>query len=235
MLRQIILDTETTGLSTEQGHRIIEIGCIELQNRLFTDSCFHHYLDPERAIDAGAQQVHGITLEFLAGKPKFHEVAEAFIEYIKGAELIIHNADFDIGFLNYELMKLGGKYQKIEAYCKVVDTLKMARKKHPGQKNNLDALCKRYQVDASKRTYHGALLDAQILGEVYLAMTAGQIDFLSSSETVRQDGKVESTRPQAAIRKDALPVVRATEEELKLHETFLEELKKKANKEIPVW
>lgn len=235
MLRQIILDTETTGLSAEQGHRIIEIGCIELQNRVFIDAHFHHYLDPEREIDAGAQQVHGITREFLAGKPKFHEVAEAFVNYIQGAELIIHNADFDVGFLNHELMRLGGKYQKIESYCKIVDTLKMARKKHPGQKNNLDALCKRYQVDSSKRTFHGALLDAQILGEVYLAMTSGQIDFLTGSEGGRLGEKSGNKEQYAVVRQEALPVVMATEDELKAHQLFLEKLKKKANREVQSW
>ncbi len=230
-MRQIILDTETTGLSPEQGHRIIEIGCIEMNNRLFSDANFHHYLDPERDIDAAAQQVHGITRESLMGKPKFHDIAEAFIEYIQGAELIIHNAAFDVGFLNYELAKLGGKYQRIQDYCRVIDTLKMARRKHPGQKNNLDALCKRYQVDASRRKFHGALLDAQILGEVYLAMTVGQIDFLTVAEVPKQHQKVTRAKI-TANRQGNLMVQPPLKDELKAHEMFLERLRRKARKTL---
>lgn len=237
MTRQIVLDTETTGLSAEQGHRIIEIGCIEIQNRMVTGNNFHCYLDPEREIDASAQRVHGITREFLSDKPKFHEIAEALMDYIQGAELIIHNAVFDLGFLNYEFMRLGDeKYQKIESYCKITDTLKMARKKYPGQKNDLDTLCKRYQVDVSKRTLHGALLDANLSAEVYLAMTAKQIDLLADPEDFQFKDKVNNQAQFAATRQAfVLPIVTATEDELKLHEVFLEKLRKKANKEILEW
>ncbi len=172
-LRQIVLDTETTGLEVGQDHRIIEIGCIELQHRRQTGNNFHVYLDPERAIDAGAIVVHGITNESLAGKPKFADVAAELLRYLGDAELVIHNAGFDLAFLNAELRR-AGVTALLESRLKVIDTLQLARQLHPGQKNSLDALCKRYQVDNSRREFHGALLDAQLLSEVYLAMTGGQ-------------------------------------------------------------
>jgi DNA polymerase-3 subunit epsilon len=174
MLRQIILDTETTGLEPSQGHRIIEIGCVEMINRRLTNQRFHAYLQPDREIDAGAVEIHGITNEFLADKPRFADVVEDLLGFIKGAELIIHNAPFDVGFVNHELRLLGGGYPELANYCSVLDTLALARRLHPGQSNSLDALCKRYNVDNSHRDLHGALLDAEILAEVYLAMTGGQ-------------------------------------------------------------
>ena len=176
-MRQIVLDTETTGLDPAQGHRVIEIGCIEIENRRLTGRHFHCYLNPDREIDEGAVQVHGITSSFLADKPRFRKVAADFLQFVSEAELIIHNAPFDIGFLNCELKLAGGQYGRLEDYCSVVDTLTMARKKHPGQRNSLDALCKRYEVDNSQRDLHGALLDAEILADVYLLMTGGQTSF----------------------------------------------------------
>jgi DNA polymerase III subunit epsilon len=171
--RQIVLDTETTGLELAQGHRIIEIGCIELVNRRPSANEFHHYLDPERDIDRGALAVHGITREFLAQKPRFADIAPALLDFLRGAEVIIHNAEFDVGFLNAELARAGLR-ERIEHVCSVTDSWQLARKLHPGQKNGLDALCKRYGVDDSSRELHGARLDARLLAEVYLAMTGGQ-------------------------------------------------------------
>jgi DNA polymerase-3 subunit epsilon len=174
-MRQVVLDTETTGLEVSLGHRIIEIGCIELLDRRVTGNHWHHYFNPEREIDAGAYDVHGISNEFLQDKPRFESLAEEFYEYVRGAELIIHNAAFDIGFLNHEMTLLQAQqHQPLEEICSVLDTLLLARQKHPGQKNNLDALCKRYDIDNSQRSLHGALLDARILADVYLAMTGGQ-------------------------------------------------------------
>jgi len=173
-MRQVVLDTETTGLEVSQGHRIIEIGCVEVLHRRTTDQQYHQFLNPEREIDAGAQAVHGISSEFLADKPKFANIADDFIEFITDSELIIHNASFDVGFINAELKLLGHQITDINTCCKVIDSLTMARKMHPGQKNNLDALCKRYEIDNSHRELHGALLDAQILADVYLALTGGQ-------------------------------------------------------------
>ncbi len=172
-MRQVVLDTETTGLEPEQGHRIIEIGCVELDNRRLTGRRFHQYLQPDRDIDEGAVEVHGITNEFLADKPRFNDVVGDFLAFIEGAELIIHNAPFDVGFIDNEL-RLIGERRNVGELCVVVDTLVMARQMHPGQKNSLDALCRRYDVDNSHRDLHGALLDAEILADVYLAMTGGQ-------------------------------------------------------------
>jgi len=172
-MRQVVLDTETTGLEVEQRHRVIEIGCVELFNRRLTGRTFHRYLNPERDIDEGAQQVHGLTRERLAKEPTFSQVHQEFTDFIRDAELIIHNAPFDVAFLNGELARLELAL-KVHDLCRVLDTLALARQMHPGQRNNLDALCKRYSVDNSRRDYHGALLDARILAEVYLAMTGGQ-------------------------------------------------------------
>ncbi len=183
-MRQIVLDTETTGLDPGQGHRVIEIGCIEIENRRLTGRHFHCYLNPDREIDEGAVQVHGITSAFLADKPRFSNVADDFLHFVSDAELIIHNAPFDIGFLNSELKLAGGTYGRMEDYCSVIDTLTMARKKHPGQRNSLDALCKRYEVDNSQRELHGALLDAEILADVYLLMTGGQTSLQLGTEEV---------------------------------------------------
>lgn len=172
-MRQIALDTETTGMEAGSGHRIIEIGCVEIVQRTLTGRRFHSYLNPERESEAGALEVHGLTQEFLADKPRFADVVDEFLAFIEGAELLIHNASFDLGFLNQEL-QLAGRAQPLEGRHPVIDTLKLAREMHPGQRNSLDALCKRYQIDNSARSYHGALLDARLLADVYLAMTAGQ-------------------------------------------------------------
>lgn len=194
-MRQIVLDTETTGLDPGQGHRVIEIGCIEIENRRLTGRHFHCYLNPDREIDEGAVQVHGITSGFLADKPRFSNVADDFLQFVADAELIIHNAPFDIGFLNSELKLAGGTYGRMEDYCSVIDTLTMARKKHPGQRNSLDALCKRYEVDNSQRELHGALLDAEILADVYLLMTGGQTSLQLGTE------EVSAKKIEVAIRK----------------------------------
>ncbi len=182
-MRQIVLDTETTGLAPEDGHRIIEIGCIEIKNRRMTDLRFHRYLNPEREIDEGAAEVHGLTLDKLREYPRFQEVALEFIEFIKGAELIIHNAPFDVGFINHELALLGPAWGCLADYCQIFDTLRLARDRHPGQRNSLDALCKRYEIDNAHRNLHGALLDAELLSDVYFALTGGQSALVLEAET----------------------------------------------------
>ena len=195
-VRQIVLDTETTGLETSQGHRLIEIGCVEVVGRRLTGRHFHQYLNPEREIDSGAMEVHGITNAMVADKPLFAHVVNELLDFIRGAELIIHNAPFDLGFLNYELQLLNRGGERIETLCSIVDTLVMARQRHPGQKNNLDALCQRYGVDNSQRELHGALLDAEILADVYLAMTGGQtalaLQGADSDNRVDRSGRIDS-------------------------------------------
>ena len=221
-MRQIILDTETTGLEPEQGHRIIEIGCVELMNRRKTGRTFHRYLRPDREVDRGAIQVHGLTNEFLAQQPRFADVVEDLLEFISGAELIIHNAAFDLAFLDAELKRLPGPLRQVKTICaSVIDTLPLARQMHPGQRNSLDALCKRYGVDNSHRELHGALLDAQILIDVYLAMTGGQTALILG-ETTESGGDV-AFEPVAAITRPRglFRVVRASEEELVAHERML--------------
>lgn len=220
-MRQVILDTETTGLEPEQGHRIIEIGCVELLNRRKSGRSFHRYLRPDREVDRGAIQVHGLTNEFLAQQPRFADVAEELIEFIDGAELIIHNAAFDLAFLDAELKRLPGPLRQTRNICKVIDTLPLARQRHPGQRNSLDALCKRYSIDNSHRELHGALLDAQILLEVYLAMTGGQTALILGEDTkASADAAFE---PVAAVirPRGLLKVLRASEEELVAHERML--------------
>lgn len=222
MARQIVLDTETTGLEPSEGHRIIEIGCVEMIDRRLTGNNFHQYLQPEREIDAGAIEVHGISNEFLRDKPRFTEVAASLVDYLRGAELIIHNAAFDLGFLDHELQSLSGGFGRIQDYCQVTDSLALARKKHPGQRNSLDALCKRYEIDNSHRELHGALLDAEILADVYLAMTGGQRSLLLQQES-DGEGAVADTefRRLPADRRPTL-VVLASEDELALHLKRLE-------------
>ncbi|MEK8018301.1 MAG: DNA polymerase III subunit epsilon [Candidatus Parabeggiatoa sp.] len=220
-MRQIVLDTETTGLETSQGHRIIEIGCVEISNRHITDERYHQYLQPNRKIDAEARTVHNITDEFLQDKPRFAEIVDKFIDFIKGAELIIHNAEFDVGFINYELGLLNR--QAVTHYCqKITDTLALARKRHPGQKNTLDALCKRYHVDNSTRQRHGALLDAKILAEVYLAMTGGQVSLLVQRNT-NESNNANIMKQLKPIPSQRAILVRITpsEEELRAHEQCL--------------
>ncbi len=205
-MRQIVLDTETTGLETSQGHRIIEIGCVELVERRVTDNHWHHYINPEREVDAGAFEVHGISDEFLQDKPLFADLADSFLAYIEGAELIIHNAAFDVGFLNYELNLLNTGLPSVESVSSILDTLVMARQKHPGQKNNLDALCKRYEIDNSHRSVHGALLDARILADVYLFMTGGQTTLGLDQLEVRGDSNVEAISSAVGRNHGPLPV-----------------------------
>jgi DNA polymerase-3 subunit epsilon len=187
-MRKIILDTETTGIG--KGHRIIEIGCVEMVNRRMTNRSYHQYLQPDRQIDAGAARVHGITNAMLEGNPRFVDIVDEFMDFIRGAELVIHNAPFDVGFINYELQLLNNQnWQPLDTYCTILDSLVLAKKLHPSQKNNLDALCKRYYIDNSNRELHGALLDAEILAEVYLAMTGGQVSLLSSSSSQQVEGE----------------------------------------------
>ncbi len=219
-MRQIILDTETTGLETRDGHRIIEIGCVELLNRRLTGNHYHQYIQPERAIDEGAIEIHGITDDFLADKPTFSTIAAEFLEFIKGAELVIHNAPFDVGFINYEFSLLGPQWGKVLDHCTVLDTLGMARKMHPGQRNSLDALCKRYTIDNSGRALHGALLDAEILADVYLAMTGGQALLLLDAEQEGRGKEHQQVRPLDHDR-PPLRVICATAEELASHEAYM--------------
>lgn len=226
-MRQIVLDTETTGLEPTQGHRLIEIGCVELVNRKLTGRHYHQYLNPDREIDAGAIEVHGITNEMLADKPRFPAIVDEMLDFIRGAELIIHNAPFDLGFLNNELQLLG-RSERIRDICGVIDTLVLARQRHPGQKNNLDALCGRYGVDNSQRDLHGALLDAEILADVYLLMTGGQTALaLAGAEqsATNQSGAATGIRRLPAGR-PRLPVVLANGIELEAHERRLLEIDK---------
>ena len=224
MSRKIVLDTETTGLEPSQGHRIIEIGCVELINRRLTGNNYHQYLQPDREIDEGALQVHGISNEFLKDKPRFGDVVDDLMSYLKGAELVIHNAPFDVGFLNHELKLDDNARGVIADHCTVTDTLVMARKMHPGQKNNLDALCKRYDVNNTQRDLHGALLDAEILSEVYLRMTGGQVGLALDSEQTaeKQDGVASPSR----ISSDRAPlrVISASKDELSAHAEFLKKM-----------
>jgi len=228
-MRQIVLDTETTGLSPEDGHRVIEIGCVELLNRKLTGDRFHTYLNPQRAIDQGAVDVHGLDNQFLADKPLFGHIAADFIRFVEGAELIIHNAPFDVGFLNAELKRLGEGHRAIGDYCGVLDTLALAKKKHPGQRNSLDALCKRYNVKNSHRELHGALLDAEILADVYLAMTGGQSDLLlepDKREEAGLPGASSAGAPGVRKTRPPLPVVRCGASDLEAHEARLEAINK---------
>ncbi|MDI1303135.1 MAG: DNA polymerase III subunit epsilon [bacterium] len=229
-MRQIILDTETTGLDPAHGHRLIEIGCLELVNRKLTRRSFHYYLNPGREVEAEAMAVHGITNEFLADKPLFASIADEFIAFVRGAELIIHNAPFDLSFINHELKLLQRDLPPITEYCGVLDTLVMARAKHPGQKNNLDALARRYGADQRDRSYHGALLDSEILAEVYLAMTGGQVGLQlgnEENESGNSEQRTEGIRRLPASRRP-LPVIRADEQELARHEAKLKALDKAA-------
>lgn len=220
--RQIVLDTETTGIDPKQGHRIIEIGCVELVNRRLTGNNFHVYINPQRGIEDEAIDVHGITTEFLQDKPLYHQVAKEFFDYIHGGELIIHNAPFDVGFMDHEFALLNQGFPKTADICKVVDTLTMARQMHPGQKNNLDALCRRYDIDNSKRTLHGALLDSEILADVYLAMTGGQKKLnLARGDEQSNQGKTGGIR-RLPENRPALNVLKASEQELQEHEQRLD-------------
>ena len=224
-MRQIVLDTETTGIDPNEGHRIIEIGCVEVVERQLTGRNYHVYINPEREVEAEAITVHGITNEFLTDKPKFAEIADEFFEFIKGAELVIHNAAFDVGFMDSEFSRLK-PVRKTADHCGIVDTLAIARAKHPGQKNNLDALCKRYGVDNSNRDLHGALLDAEILADVYLLMTGGQTA-LSLDSGAGDDGSAGGLR-RISSERQPLAVVRASDEEAEAHEAFMAMMEKQA-------
>lgn len=224
--RIIVLDTETTGLTPQEGHKIIEIGCVELLKRRLTGKRFHVYINPNRTIDEGAIAVHGITNEFLQDKPSFAQIAEEFIEFIRGAELVIHNAPFDVGFINHEFAQLSKPAGVVTDYSTVFDTLTYARKKHPGQRNSLDALCKRYGIDNSHRDLHGALLDAQILAEVFLTMTGGQASLLDESPSETNLTSTSKAVKRSATARPALKVIPCNDEELQEHQQRLAAIEK---------
>lgn len=230
-MRQIILDTETTGIGPEQGHKVIEIGCVELIDRKLTGNHFHVYLNPQREVDEGAFRVHGISTEFLQDKPLFHEIVMEFLQFIEDSEVIIHNAPFDVGFLNSELKHVKWK-KTLEEYCHITDTLVLAREKHPGQRNSLDALCKRYEINHFNRELHGALLDAEILAYVYLAMTGGQSNLFSEVESTLSHSKMKAQEHKLLNLKNPI-IINATDDELTQHQQFIEFLTKKA--EINHW
>ncbi len=231
-MRQVVLDTETTGLSTAQGHRIIEIGCLELVNRRLTGREFHRFLNPEREIDEGAERVHGISREDLEIAPRFPEIVDDLLEFLHDAELVIHNAEFDVGFLEHELKLMKHPQPKIEDHATVLDTLSLARELHPGQRNSLDALCKRYEVDASKREVHGALIDSELLANVYLAMTGGQATLLLDEEAdagamLGHDKLRPGGDPVIGSRLAGdLVVLKANDEETAAHDAMLEKIRK---------
>ena len=243
-MRQVVLDTETTGLEVERGHRILEIGAVEIIDRKATGNHFHEYINPQRAIDSGALEVHGLTEEFLADKPVFQEISEKFLNFVGGAELVIHNAPFDISFLNNELShceegdlgnwKKSGGELILEDICGVLDSLAMARDLHPGQKNSLDALCRRYEVDNSGRTLHGALLDAEILAEVFLLMTGGQTQLFEITETEPESRDSDVKGPAVAMNAGALRKIKITEEEWRAHQKLLEIIEATSG-EKPIW
>ncbi|WP_150048133.1 MULTISPECIES: DNA polymerase III subunit epsilon [Methylomonas] len=230
-LRQVVLDTETTGINPKDGHKIIEIGCVELINRRLTQNRFHVYVNPDREIDAGAIEVHGISNDFLQDKPRFADIVEDFLQFTAGAELIIHNAPFDVGFLNHELALLGGTLGKIEDSCTVFDTLAYARKKHPGARNSLDALCKRYGIDNSHRELHGALLDAEILADVYLIMTGGQASLLEESKQV--EVAVSQVIERLPTQRPKIKIIRASDDESANHYARMEKISKSSS--INMW
>ena len=224
--RQVVLDTETTGLNPQEGHRIIEIGCVELLNRRLTGKRFHVYINPDRIIDDGAIEVHGITNEFLQDKPQFADVAEDFIAFIRDAELIIHNAPFDVGFINHEFALLNNNTGTVTDYSQILDTLSYARKKHRGQRNSLDALCKRYGIDNSHRDLHGALLDAEILADVFLLMTGGQSSLLDEGAAAMGASGSQQTIVRLSADRPALAVIRCNADELQAHLQRLEAIEK---------
>ena len=231
-MKQVVLDTETTGLDPTQGHRIIEIGCVEIEDRKLTGRSFQVYLNPGRDIDEAAIEVHGLTSEFLCDKPKFREIYQEFCDFIKGSEVIIHNAPFDTAFIDSELNRLRLNKNKLRDYCSIIDTLILARDKHPGQRNSLDALCRRYEINNSHRDLHGALLDAEILADVYLAMTSGQ------SSLSLKDGagfiKDKTRHKEINLRGEELPVYYASSKELEAHDARLKDIHEKS-KEGCLW
>lgn len=221
-MRQILLDTETTGLEPKQGHRIIEVGCVELIDRRLTGNNFHYYLNPQREIDEGAIEVHGLTSEFLADKPLYEAIADELYEYLKGAEVIIHNAAFDVGFINHEYRLMGFDKPDMKAWCEITDSLHMARKKFPGQRNSLDALCKRFEIDNSQRQLHGALLDAEILADVYLMLTGGQHSLFAEEA----DAVTTMVQTQFDAKRPRLAVINASSDEIEQHLLRIEAIKK---------
>lgn len=222
-MRQVVLDTETTGLDPSQGHRIIELGCVELIDRRVTGRTYHQYVCPEKTIDPAAVEVHGITNEFLADKPVFRNIVDEFVGFIEGAELVIHNAPFDVAFINAEFQRINSISIPLRERCSILDTLELARRLHPGQKNSLDALCKRYGIDNSGRDLHGALLDARILGDVYLAMTGGQVSLSLTSHSDSHNKELNNIVRLSATR-NAVRVIRASKEEEQVHHSWLIEI-----------
>ncbi|HAS47706.1 MAG TPA: DNA polymerase III subunit epsilon, partial [Gammaproteobacteria bacterium] len=222
-MRQVVLDTETTGLDPSQGHRVIEIGCVEIDNRKLTGRHYHCYLNPGREIDAAAIEVHGLTSQFLRDKPRFHQIEEEFLAFIDGSELVIHNAPFDIGFLDHELRATKTDATAISNICGVLDSLLLAREKHPGQRNSLDALCKRYGVDNTQRQLHGALLDAEILADVYLVMTSGQSSLLLSEDESEGSNRRRRNKKHN-VQREKIAVIKAGDNELAAHEQRLQDL-----------
>ena len=235
MNRQILLDTETTGLDPKSGHRVIEIGCVEIINRKFTGSEFHTYLNPEREIDEEAEKIHGLSFEFLSDKPKFYEVLDEFLEYIKDSELLIHNAPFDIGFINHEIKLHSKKGPFVETIVeKITDTLQIAREKHPGQRNSLDALAQRYEIDGYDRSYHGAILDSKILGDVYLAMTGGQSDLFQANAANQKPAVAETKSDVSSIKDAKIVLTSISEDEEKRNLDYLKNMQEETGVE-PVW
>ena len=232
-LRQVFLDTETTGLEIRDGNRIIEIGCVEMIDRKLTGNNYHQYIQPDRESEEGALKVHGITSDFLSDKPRFNEVVKDFLAYITDAELIIHNAPFDVGFINHEFSLVRDKVGKIEDHCIITDSLVLAREMHPGQRNSLDALCKRYDIRNDHRQLHGALLDSEILADVYLAMTGGQRALLLADEGgVNSDSTLLQTFTLVASNRDKLPVIKATAQELASHAEYLSVIESDSGKKL---
>ena len=235
MNRQILLDTETTGLDPKSGHRVIEIGCVEIVNRKFTGSEFHTYLNPEREIDEEAEKIHGLSFEFLSDKPKFYEVLDEFLEYIKDSELLIHNAPFDIGFINHEIKLHSKKGPFVETIVdKITDTLQIAREKHPGQRNSLDALAQRYEIGGYDRSYHGAILDSKILGDVYLAMTGGQSDLFQANAANQNSALAETKSDISSINDAKIVLTSISEDEEKRNLDYLKNMQEETGVE-PVW
>ena len=232
MLRQIFLDTETTGLEIRDGNRIIEIGCVEMIDRKLTHNNYHQYIKQDRDSEEGALAVHGITTEFLADKPRFEEIAEDFLKYIKGAELIIHNAPFDIGFLDNELSLLSGQNIQLASICEISDSLVLARQMHPGQRNSLDALCKRYEIKNDHRELHGALLDSEILADVYLAMTGGQTALLLGDSAKNESVSGTFTFNRVVAGRQPLRVIKASSAETESHKKYMEEVAASSGKNL---
>lgn len=224
-MRQLVLDTETTGLDPSEGHRIIEIGCVEIIDRQITERRYHQYIFPDREIEEGALAVHGITVDFLKGCPRFDAIAEEFLDFVRGAAVIVHNASFDVAFINNELMRLGAERGVLQDYCTISDSLDLARDLHPGQKNSLDALCGRYRINNSKRELHGALVDAELLAEVYLAMTGGQASLLLPMDISVSDG---CTRVRSEIRREQfqLALIQPSDEEIEAHQRLLDAIQR---------